>query len=85
MKREALGKRLDKVRQQIAVLQEEEQELSVKKQLADEEETMRIIKREKISPERLKMLNDISDQEIEYLLAQREKEGNQTDAKETDN
>ena len=74
MTKERIQKELTKVRQQIVQLQEKEKDLAEQKQMAEDAEAMKIIKKYKISSEKLQLLNKLSEDEIARLLAQREKE-----------
>ena len=74
MTKERIEKELTKVRQQIAQLQAKEKDLAEQKQMAEDAEAMKIIKKYKISSEKLQLLNRLSEDEISRLLAQREKE-----------
>ena len=74
MTKERIERELTKVRQQIAQLQAKENDLSEQKQMAEDAEAMKIIKKYKISSEKLQLLNKLSEDEIARLLAQREKE-----------
>ena len=74
MTKERIEKELTKVRQQIAQLQAKEKDLAEQKQMAEDAEAMKIIKKYKISSEKLQLLNKLSEDEISRLLAQREKE-----------
>lgn len=74
MTKERIEKELTKVRQQIVQLQEKEKDLAEQKQMAEDAEAMKIIKKYKISSEKLQLLNKLSEDEIARLLAQREKE-----------
>ena len=74
MTKERIEKELTKVRQQIAQLQAKEKDLAEQKQMAEDAEAMKIIKKYKISSEKLQLLNKLSEDEIALLLAQREKE-----------
>lgn len=74
MTKERIEKELTKVRQQIAQLQAKEKDLAGQKQMAEDAEAMKIIKKYKISSEKLQLLNKLSEDEIARLLAQREKE-----------
>ena len=65
---------LKKVREQIAQLQAKEKDLAEQKQMAEDAETMKIIKKYKISSERLQMLNRLSEDEVRQLLQKREQE-----------
>ena len=74
MTKERIEKELTKVRQQIVQLQAKEKDLAEQKQMAEDAEAMKIIKKYKISSEKLQLLNKLSEDEIACLLAQREKE-----------
>ena len=74
MTKERIEKELTKVRQQIVQLQAKEKDLAEQKQMAEDAEAMKIIKKYKISSEKLQLLNRLSEDEISRLLAQREKE-----------
>lgn len=71
---ERINSQLNKVREQIAQLQEKEKDLAEQKQMAEDAETMKIIKKYKISSERLQMLNRLSEDEVRNLLQKREQE-----------
>lgn len=71
---ERINTQLKKVREQIAQLQEKEKDLTEQKQMAEDAETMKIIKKYKISSERLQMLNRLSEDEVRQLLQKREQE-----------
>jgi hypothetical protein len=72
MKAERIGTKLDRVREQIAVLQSKERELSEQKQMAEDAETMKMIRKYRISPEKLQMMNSLSEDEVKGILAKRE-------------
>ena len=71
---ERINSQLNKVREQIAQLQEKEKDLAEQKRMAEDAETMKIIKKYKISSERLQMLNRLSEDEVRNLLQKREQE-----------
>ena len=71
---ERINSQLKKVREQIAQLQAKEKDLAEQKQMAEDAETMKIIKKYKISSERLQMLNKLSEDEVRNLLQKREQE-----------
>ena len=71
---ERINSQLKKVREQIAQLQEKEKDLAEQQQMAEDAETMKIIKKYKISSERLQMLNRLSEDEVRQLLQKREQE-----------
>ena len=74
MTKERIERELNKVRQQIIQLQTKEKELVEQKQMAEDAEAMKIIKKYKISSEKLQLLNKFREDEISYLLAEKEKE-----------
>lgn len=71
---ERINTQLKEVREQIAQLQEKEKDLAEQKQMAEDAETMKIIRKYKISSERLQMLNKLSEDEVRNLLKKREQE-----------
>lgn len=74
MTKERINKELAKVREQLAGLQAREKDLDEQRQMAEDAEAMKIIKKYRISPEKLQMLNKVSEAEILEILKQREKE-----------
>lgn len=74
MTKERIEKELTKVRQQLAQLQAKEKDLAEQKQMVEDAEAMKIIKKYKISSEKLQLLNKISEDEMLHLLAEKEKE-----------
>ena len=74
MTKERIGKELEKVRKQLAALQAKEKDLDTQRQMAEDAEAMKIIKKYKISPEKLALLNKVSEGEILQILEKREKE-----------
>ena len=74
MTKEKIAKELEKVRHQIIQLQAKEKDLEEQKQMAEDAETMKIIKKYKISSEKLQLLNKFSEDEILHLLVEKEKE-----------
>ena len=71
---ERINSQLKKVREQIAQLQAKEKDLAELKQMAEDAEAMKIIRKYKISSERLQMLNKLSEDEVRNLLQKREQE-----------
>ena len=71
---ERINSQLKKVREQIAQLQAKEKDLAEQKQRAEDAEAMKIIRKYKISSERLQMLNKLSEDEVRNLLQKREQE-----------
>ena len=74
MTKERINKELAKVREQLADLQAKEKELDEQRQMAEDAEAMKIIKKYKISPEKLNLLNKVSEAEILRILDQKGKE-----------
>ena len=74
MTKERINKELAKVREQLAALQAKEKELDEQRQMAEDAEAMKIIKKYKISPEKLNQLNKVSEAEILRILDQKGKE-----------
>ena len=65
---------LQKVRQQLATLQERQKDLEEQLQMAEDAEKMKFIEKNKISLDRLILLNKVSEEEILHLLKQKEQE-----------
>lgn len=74
MTRERIEKELQKVRQQLATLQERQKDLEEQLQMAEDAEKMKFIEKNKISLDRLILLNKVSEEEILHLLKQKEQE-----------
>ena len=74
MTKERIEKKLAKVRQQLAVLQEKEKDLMEQKQMMEDAEKMKFIEKNKISLEHLILLNQVSEEEIRHLLKQKEEQ-----------
>lgn len=74
MTKERIEKELLKVRQQLAALQEKQKDLEEQLQMAEDAEKMKFIEKNKISLDRLILLNKVSEEEILHLLKQKEKE-----------
>lgn len=74
MTKERIEKELQKVRQQLATLQERQKELEEQLQMAEDAEKMKFIEKNKISLDRLILLNKVSEEEILHLLKQKEQE-----------
>lgn len=74
MTKERIDRELAKVREQLAILQAKEKDLDAQRQMAEDAEAMKIIKKYKISPEKLSLLNKVSEAEIIRILEQKEKE-----------
>lgn len=74
MTKERIEKELQKVRQQLATLQERQKDLEEQLQMAEDTEKMKFIEKNKISLDRLILLNKVSEEEILHLLKQKEQE-----------
>lgn len=74
MTKERIEKELQKVRQQLATLQERQKDLEEQLQMAENAEKMKFIEKNKISLDRLILLNKVSEEEILHLLKQKEQE-----------
>ena len=68
---ERINSQLKKVREQIAQLQAKEKDLAEQKQMAEDAEAMKIIRKYKISSERLQMLNKLSEDEVLILAVEK--------------
>ena len=68
MTKERIEKELQKVRQQLATLQERQKDLEEQLQMAEDAEKMKFIEKNKISLDRLILLNKVSEEEILHLL-----------------
>lgn len=74
MTKERIEKELQKVWQQLATLQERQKDLEEQLQMAEDAEKMKFIEKNKISLDRLILLNKVSEEEILHLLKQKEQE-----------
>ena len=74
MTKDRIEKELTKVHDQLAALQIKAKDLEEQRQMAEDAEAMKIIKKHRISSEKLQLLNKLSEDEIFRLLAEREKE-----------
>ena len=72
MTKERIEKELTKVREQLAGLQARQKDLE--EQMAEDAEKMKFIEKNKISLERLILLNKVSEEEIRHLLKKKEQE-----------
>ncbi len=77
MTRERIEKELSKVREQLAKLRDKQKDLESQLQMAEDAEKMRFIEKNKISLERLILLNKVSEEEIAGLLRKKEQEEKQ--------
>lgn len=71
MTRERIERELSKIRGQLADLQERQRDLEGQLQMAEDTEKMKFIEKNKISLERLILLNKISEDEILGLLREK--------------
>ena len=74
MTKERIVKELSRVREQLAGLQEREKDLAEQLQMAEDAEKMKFIEKNKISLERLMLMNKVSEEEILHLLKKKEQE-----------
>lgn len=74
MTKERIKKELSKIREQLAYLQERQRDLESQLQMAEDAEKMKFIEKNKISLERLILLNKVSEEEILSLLEKKEQE-----------
>ena len=74
MTKERIEKELVKVREQLAIMQARAKDLEEQKQMAEDAEKMKFIEKNKISLERLILLNKVSEEEILHLLKKKEQE-----------
>ncbi|MCM1410863.1 MAG: cell envelope biogenesis protein TolA [Lachnospiraceae bacterium] len=79
MTKERIEKELSKVRGQLADLQEKQKDLESQLQMAKDAEKMKFIEKNKISLERLILLNKVSEEEILDLLRKKEQEEQKTE------
>ena len=74
MTKERIEKELLKVREQLAGLQARQKDLDEQLQLSEDAEKMKFIEKNKISLERLMLMNKVSEEEILHLLKKKEQE-----------
>ena len=74
MTKERIEKELLKVREQLAGLQARQKDLEEQLQMAEDAEKMKFIEKNKISLERLMLMNKVSEKEILHLLKRKEQE-----------
>ena len=82
MTKERIEKELSKVREQLAGLHGREKDLAEQLQMAEDAEKMKFIEKNKISLERLILLNKVSEAEILNLLKKKEQEELEQEKKE---
>ena len=73
MTRSKIKQRLASIRGRIAELQEKERALAIEEEMADDAANMKLIKKHKISPEKLKVLNSLKEEEVRQILERRGK------------
>ena len=74
MTKERIEKELLKVREQLTGLQARQKDLEEQLQMAEDAEKMKFIEKNKISLERLILLNKVSEEEILHLLKKKEQD-----------
>ena len=74
MTKERIEKELLKVREQLAGLKARQKDLEEQLQMAEDAEKMKFIEKNKISLERLMLMNKVSEEEILHLLKKKEQE-----------
>ena len=74
MTKERIEKALLKDREQLAGLQARQKDLEEQLQMAEDAEKMKFIEKNKISLERLMLMNKVSEEEILHLLKKKEQE-----------
>ena len=83
MNLDTVNTKLGSVRERIMELQKREKDLSEQKAMMEDAATMTIIKKHKISPEQLQYLEQLSEDEILFLLEEKNKKNVQkTEIKE---
>lgn len=71
---ERINTQLARIRAQIAQLQAKEKDLAEQKQMAEDAAAMKLIRKYKITSDRLQMLNKLSEDEVRNLLRKKEQE-----------
>lgn len=80
---DTVNTKLGSVRERIIELQKREKDLSEQKTMMEDAATMKIIKKHKISPEQLQYLEQLSEDEVLFLLEEKNKKNVQkTEIKE---
>lgn len=83
MNLDTVNTKLGSVRERIMELQKREKDLSEQKTMMEDAATMKIIKKHKISPEQLQYLEQLSEDEVLFLLEEKNKKNVQkTEIKE---
>lgn len=73
MTREKVSAELLKVKEQIAKLRQKEKQLQDRKREMDDMEILKVTKKIGITPEQLKLLNNLSEKEVRTFLEERER------------
>lgn len=73
MTREKVSAELLKVKEQITKLKQKEKQLQDRKREMDDMEILKVTKKIGITPEQLKLLNNLSEKEIRNFLKERER------------
>ena len=82
MTKERIVKELSKVREQLAGLQARERDLAEQLQMAEDAEKMKFIEKNKISLDRLILLNKVSEEIMRLLKEKEQKEAAQSEERE---
>ena len=82
MTKERIVKELSKVREQLAGLQARERDLAEQLQIAEDAEKMKFIEKNKISLDRLILLNKVSEEIMSLLKEKEQKEAAQSEERE---
>ncbi len=80
---ERLEKEISKVDEQIQALVARRKDLVDQKTMAEDAASIKVIRKLKISPEKLQLLNKLSEDEISRLLRQKEEERFNHDIKQS--
>lgn len=83
MTKERIKKELSKIDVQLADMQARKKDLEEQLQMAEDAEKMKFIEKNKISLDRLTLLNKVSEEEILSLLRKKEQEERQKQTQQT--
>ena len=72
MRSEIIWKRVESLREQMADMKEKERELIGQARAAEDAESMKILKKNRITPAQLKLLNSLKEEEIRKILKEKE-------------
>ena len=72
MRSEIIWKRVENLRGQMADMKEKERELVGQARAAEDAESMKILKKNRITPAQLKLLNSLKEEEIRKILKEKE-------------